>query len=122
KGAEPVTLQRSPILTKRAPAPGTAPASVRPELVEGLSCLAPPAEKGSPSTGSGRTVWVMILRGNEHRLEPGEQRAGARSRDDARRAIAHRPGNGGDVQGSRPATTADDVDQSVLGPVADLRR
>src|SRR4051812_11264955 len=92
KRAEPVTLQRSPMLTKRAPAP----ASVT----------------GTISTGLG---------GNEHRFEPGQQRARARSRDGARRAIAHRPGNGGDVRGSRPATTADDVDQAALGPVVNLR-
>src|SRR5215217_5423590 len=92
KRAEPVTLQRSPILTKRAPAPA-----------------------------SFTRVISIGLGGNEHRFEPREQRARARSRDGARRAIAHRPGNGGDVQGSRPATTADDVDQATLGPVVNLR-
>src|SRR4051812_39025769 len=96
--AEPVTLQRSPILTKRAPAPA-APTSVCPELVEGLSCPSSLEEKYSPSTGSGRTVSLMILRDDQHRLEPGKQSTGSRSRDGARRAIAHRPGNGGNVRG-----------------------
>src|SRR4029079_10850843 len=91
KRADPVTLQRSPMFTKRAPAPASFTRVI--------------------SIGSG---------GNEHRFEAGKQSAGTRSRDSARRAIAHRPGNGGDVRGSRPATTADDVDQAVLGPVADL--
>src|SRR5205814_9783172 len=91
KRAEPVTLQRSPILTNRAPAPASFTRAI-----------------------------CMGLGGNEHWFEAGEQGAGTRSRDGARRAIAHRPGNGGDVQGSRPATTADDVDQAVLGPVANL--
>ena len=57
---------------------------------------------------------------DQHRLEPGEQGAGTRSRGGARRAIAHRPGDGGDVQGSRPAAAADNVDESRFGPVADL--
>src|SRR5437764_2898002 len=91
--AEPVTLQRSPILTKRAPAPASLTRVI--------------------SIGSG---------GNEHWFEPREQSAGARSRDGTRRAIAHRPGNGGDVQGSRPATTADDIHKAILGPFANLRR
>ena len=64
--------------------------------------------------GSGRTMTTM------HRLEPGEQGAGSRSRDGARRAIAHRPGNCGDVRGSRPAAAADDVDEAAFNPVADL--
>src|SRR3954451_16144151 len=92
KRAEPVTLQRSPILTNRAPAPAS-------------------------------FTRVISIRsgGNEHRFESRKQGAGARSRDSARRAIAHRPGNGGDVQGSRPATTADDIHKAVLGPFANLR-
>src|SRR6185369_14094169 len=93
KRAEPVTLQRSPIFTKRAPAPAS---------------LTPVISMGSSG-------------GNEHGLEPGKQRARARSRDSARRAIAHRPGNSGDVQGSRPAASADDVDEAILGPVTNLR-
>src|SRR6185312_4811150 len=90
KRADPVTLQRSPMFTKRAPAP---------------------ACSTFESSMSGR---------NHHRFEPGEQCAGLRGRDGARRAIAHRPGNCGDVLGSRPAAAADNVHEPVLSPVADL--
>src|SRR3954453_10578863 len=80
------------MLTKRAPAPASFTRDI--------------------SIGSG---------GNEHRFEPGEQGAGARCRDGARRAIAHRPGNGGDGGGSPPTTPAADLAKAVLGPVANLR-
>src|SRR5437868_14855006 len=92
KRADPVTLQRSPILTNRAPAPASFTAVI--------------------SIGSG---------GDQHRLEPGEQGAGSRSRDGARRAIAHRPGNGGNVRGSRPAAPADNIHQTASRPFANLR-
>src|SRR6476620_12724559 len=93
KRADPVTLQRSPIFTKRAPAPA-----------------------------SFTSVVSLLLGGDQHRLEPGKQGAGARCRDGARRAIAHRPGNCGDVQGSRPATAANHVYQTAGSPLADLCR
>ena len=59
--------------------------------------------------------------GDQHRLEAGEQGSAASSRDGARRAIARRPGNCGDVLRSCPAAAADDVDESARHPLADLR-
>src|SRR3954453_16109025 len=88
--AEPVTLQRSPILTNRAPAPACS------------------------------TLLSSISRRDQHRLEPSEQRPRSGSRDGARRAIAHRPSDCGNVLRGRPAATADGVNEAAPDPIANL--
>src|SRR4051794_2710649 len=66
------------------------------------------------------TFASSISGSNQHRFEACEQGSVLGSRDGARRAIARRPGNCGDVQGSRPAAAADDVDETAPDPFADL--
>src|SRR4051794_2731306 len=68
------------------------------------------------------TFETSMSGGDRHRFETRQDGLVRSSRDGAWRAIARRPGNCGDVQGSRPATAADDVDEAAVDPLADLRR
>src|SRR5690348_7930877 len=76
----------------------------------------------APAAACSTFEYSMISGGDQHRLEAGEEGSIASSRDGARRAIAHRPGDGGDVRGSRPATAAHDIDEPAFEPVANLTR
>src|SRR4051812_33144377 len=84
--AEPVTLVRSPILTK---------------------------------VPAGRTV---MSGGNHHWLDTRESRPGRRRGDLAGRISGDGPGNRRNMLGRGPAAAADDVDDALLAPLADLCR
>src|SRR6476661_170043 len=91
KRADPVTLVRSPTLTKRAPAPACS------------------------------TFTTSMSGRDHHRFKAGEQGVPASSRDRARRAIARGLGDCGDMLRSRPAAAAHDVDELAVDPFAHLR-
>jgi hypothetical protein len=76
-----------------------------------LACSAPAPER-----------FQQCSRRDDHRLEPGEHRAPAAGRDLARRLACRDLGDCGDMRRGGPAAAADDVDQAVAHPLADLRR
>src|SRR5688500_5644906 len=84
--AEPVTLVRSPILTKLP---------------------------------LGR---IVMSGGDHHRLDAGEAGPARRRGDRARREAGDRLGDSRDMRRRSAAAAADDVDDALLGPFADLRR